>query len=75
MAREAILDSIVKDWAAPITPPDVYEAMQVHAIEFGKWLNKKCDHWGDEVLYANGDGKSYSIEDIYNKYTIEQQNK
>lgn len=72
MTKEAVLYSIVKDFVTPIWPSDVYEAMQVHAIDFGKWLNQNCDMWGSQVIYANGDGKSYDFEDIYIKY-IESQ--
>lgn len=34
-------------------------------IEFGEWLSANCEKWGNEWVWSNGDGKSYSIDGIF----------
>lgn len=38
---EQILDSIVRDFATPVTRQDAFEGMQEHAIEFLEWANRE----------------------------------
>lgn len=43
MSKEEILDSIVRDWATPVTRQDCYAAMDIHsretAVAFAEWID------------------------------------